>query len=93
MAKKKAAKKTAKKVSKKKTAKKAPKKKGAHGGKRRGAGRPVGSGTGVGENARVNRVAVMFSNTEISVLEKKAERLDLPISTLAYQIISRRLAK
>lgn len=81
---------TAKKVGKKAAKKKAPakaKKSVAHGGKRKGAGRPVGTGTGTGEHARINRVVAMLSNAEMAVLETQAKKTNLPLGTMAYQIL------
>jgi hypothetical protein len=87
--KKKATKKKATKKATKKAAKKAP----SWGGRRRGAGRPIGSGKGPSPDARYNRVAVMFNNTEIKALKALAAKNDLPIATVAYNLIARNLKR
>ncbi len=74
--------------------KKATKKKPASwGGRRRGAGRPIGSGKGPSPDARYNRVAVMFNNTEIKALKALASKDGLPIATVAYNLIARNLKR
>lgn len=80
---------TKKKATKKKATKKAP----SWGGRRRGAGRPIGSGKGPSPDARYNRVAVMFNNTEIKALKALAAKGDLPIATVAYNLIARNLKR
>ena len=83
-----------KKATKKATKKKATKKKAAGwGGRRRGAGRPIGSGQGPSPDARYNRVAVMFNNTEIKALKALAAKDGLPIATVAYNLIARNLKR
>lgn len=87
-----------KKASKKATrskasSKKKAKKKGSWGGARPGAGRPKGSGQGPSPNSRRNRVAVMFSNTELAALKKIARAEKQPLSTAAYAIIEKRLRR
>ena len=67
--------------------------KGTWGGARPGAGRPRGSGTGPSPNSRRNRVAVMFSDTELRALKKIARSQRQPLSTAAYAIIEKRLRR
>ena len=74
------------------SAKKA-KKKGTWGGARPGAGRPLGSGTGPSPDSRSNRVAVMFSDTELRTLKKIARSQGQPVSTAAHAIVERRLRR
>jgi hypothetical protein len=81
---------TKKKATKKKAAKRKP---ASWGGRRRGAGRPVGSGKGPSPDARYNRVAVMFNNTEIKALKALAAKDGLPIATVAYNLIARNLKR
>ena len=92
-AKKKAAKKKAapKKSAKKKAGKKkASRKKAASwGGQRPGAGRPKGSGQGPSPDSRRNRVAIMFTDDELATLKRKAKKQRIPLSTLAYELVSR----
>ena len=76
----------------KKSAKRA-KKKGSWGGARPGAGRPKGSGQGPSPNSRRNRVAVMFSDTELNALKRIARAERQPLSTTAYGIIEKRLRR
>lgn len=80
-----------KKVTKKKKATK--KRPASWGGKRRGAGRPIGSGQGPSPDARYNRVAVMFNNTEIKALKALAAKEGIPIATIAYNLIARNLKR
>ena len=75
------------------TSKKKAKKRGTWGGARPGAGRPKGSGQGPSPNSRRNRVAVMFSDTELSALKKIARAEKQPLSTAAYAIIAKRLRR
>ncbi len=83
-----------KKATRKATKKKAAKKKPASwGGRRKGAGRPVGSGQGPSPDARYNRVAVMFNNTEIKNLKALAAKEGIPIATVAYNLIARSLKR
>lgn len=63
------------------------------GGSRRGAGRPKGSGSGPSPNARVNRVAVMLTDTELTKLERIALRKKIPLATLAYELLAVGLRK
>ncbi len=58
------------------------------GGSRHGAGRPKGSGSGPSPNARVNRVAVMLTNAELAKLERVARRKNVPVATLAYNLMA-----
>lgn len=67
--------------------------KGTWGGARPGAGRPLGSGQGPSPNSRRNRVAVMFSDAELSALKKIARAERQPLSTAAYAIIEKRLRR
>ena len=74
-----------------KSAKKAAKKKGTWGGRRPGAGRPKGSGKGPSPDSRRNRVAVMLTDVELKSLRGQARKKGLPVSTVAYQHISKSL--
>jgi len=67
--------------------------KGTWGGARPGAGRPLGSGSGPSPDSRRNRVAVMFSDTELRTLKKIARSEKQPLSTAAYAIIEKRLRR
>ena len=69
------------------------KKKGTWGGARPGAGRPLGSGKGPSPDSRRNRVAVMFSDTELRALKKIARAGKQPLSTAAYAIIEKKLRR
>ena len=71
----------------------AKKKASSWGGARSGAGRPIGSGPGPSPNARVNRIAVMLSNSELAKLERIASRKKIPVATLAYQLLMNGLRK
>ena len=59
------------------------------GGKRPGAGRKPGPL----KLLRRNPVRVMLTDAELRALEKRAARLGVPISTAAYQILSRTLKR
>ena len=59
------------------------------GGKRAGAGRKPGPV----KLLRRNAVRVMLTDAELRALEKRAAKLDVPISTAAYQILSRTLKR
>lgn len=83
-----AAKKKARKKATKAKAKKSAKRKGAWGGKRSGAGRPKGSGQGPSPDSRRNRVAVMFTDTELKKLGALAKKQRIPIATVAYNKIA-----
>jgi len=72
---------------------KATKKKSGWGGRRKGAGRPKGSGKGPSPDARYNRVAVMFNNAEIAMLESAAAKKKLPVATVAYELIAKALKR
>lgn len=61
------------------------------GGRRKGAGRPKGSGKGPDPNARRNRVAVMFSDVELVLLQRAARKVKLPPSTAAYRFVMERI--
>ena len=77
-----------------KSAKKAKTKtKGTWGGARPGAGRPLGSGKGPSPDSRRNRVAVMFSDSELRTLKKIARAGKQPVATAAYEIIKKRLRR
>ena len=64
-----------------------------HGGARKGAGRPLGSGSGPSPLSRRNRVSIMLTDKELKKLERGAKRKGLPLSTHAYHIVERRLAR
>ena len=82
-----APKKSAKKKSGKKKA--SGKKTASWGGQRPGAGRPKGSGQGPSPDSRRNRVAIMFTDDELATLKRKAKKQRIPLSTLAYELVSR----
>jgi hypothetical protein len=63
------------------------------GGRRPGAGRPKGSGQGPSPNSRRNRVAVMFTDTELKTLNGLARKKRIPVATAAYELISRGLKR
>lgn len=69
------------------------KKSSGWGGSRRGAGRPKGSGSGPSPNARVNRIAVMLTDSELAKLERVALHKHVPVATLAYELMARGLRK
>ena len=69
------------------------KKKSSWGGRRPGAGRPKGSGSGPSPNSRKNRVAVMFTDTEVSKLQSLADKKNIPVATVAYNLIARALKR
>jgi hypothetical protein len=73
--------------------KKARAKKGSWGGSRPGAGRPKGSGSGPSPNSRRNRVAVMFTDTELKVLNTLAKKQRIPVATVAYRQIAKALKR
>ena len=81
----------ARKKTRKTKAKKATK--GTWGGRRPGAGRPKGSGQGPSPNSRRNRVAVMFTDTELKTLNGLARKKRIPVATAAYELISRGLKR
>lgn len=60
-------------------------KKTNHGGRRKGAGRPKDT------EARRNRVAVMFNDREYQTILGLAEKKGLPVATVAYRLIAKRL--
>jgi hypothetical protein len=66
----------------------AVKKKG-RGGPRPGSGRPREAGHLV----RRNRVVIMLTDGEIAKLHRLAEERELPLSTAAYEIVGRALAR
>lgn len=61
--------------------------KGRHGGPRVGAGRPRGSGRPP-EEVRRNRVVVMLRDAEMAKLERLAEARELPLGTMAYELLA-----
>lgn len=69
------------------------KKKMGWGGRRPGAGRPKGSGNGPSPNARKNRVAVMFTDTELKKLQALSRKQGIPIATVAYRLIEKSLKR
>ena len=69
------------------------KKSSSWGGARRGAGRPKGSGTGSSPNARVNRIAMMLTDAELAKVVRIANRKNMPIATLAYELFATGLRK
>ena len=69
------------------------KKKATWGGRRPGAGRPIGSGSGPSPNSRKNRVAVMFTDTELAKLTSLSKKQKLPVATVAYRLIERSLKR
>lgn len=66
--------------------------KGRRGGPRAGAGRPRGSG-GPPEEIRRNRVVVMLRDDELAVLQRLADERELPLGTVAYEIVARSLQR
>jgi hypothetical protein len=62
------------------------------GAKRKRMGRPKGSG-GPPEKIRRNRVVVMLTDAELAKLHRWAEERDLPLGTVAYEIVGRALAR
>jgi hypothetical protein len=91
--KKRAASKKSKSAKKKSARKSTGKKKGTWGGARPGAGRPLGSGQGPSPDSRRNRVAVMFSDTELRKLKTLARISKQPVTTAAYAIIEKKLRR
>ncbi len=69
------------------------KKKMGWGGRRPGAGRPKGSGKGPSPHARKNRVAVMFTDTELAKLRAVARKQRIPVATVAYRLIEKSLKR
>lgn len=59
------------------------------GGPRPGAGRPRGPSGEV----RRNRVVVTLTDSELAKLERWAEERELPLGTVAYEIVGRALAR
>ena len=63
--------------------------KGGWGGPRRGSGRkPVIAG-----EIRRNRVAVMLTDAEWSTLTRLADKRELPLGTVAYELLSKGLRR
>ncbi len=75
------------------TPKRNVKQKSTWGGSRPGAGRPKGSGSGPSPHSRKNRVAVMFTDTELTRLKALAKKQKIPIATVAYRLIERFLGR
>lgn len=67
--------------------------KGAWGGPRKGAGRPPGTGPGPSPDARRNRVVVMLRDRELARLKRLAKAKDLPLGTVAYELLAGALAR
>ena len=63
-------------------------KKGTWGGPRKGSGRKATPGGG-----RRNRVVVMLTDAELAKLHRWAEEKDLPLGSIAYEIVGRALAR
>ena len=61
-------------------------------GKAKRMGRPKGSG-GPPENVRRNRVVVTLTDAELAKLRKWAKDRDLPLGTVAYEIVERALRR
>ncbi len=59
------------------------------GGPRAGSGRPRGPSGEV----RRNRVVVLLTDAELAKLERLAEKKDLPLGTVAYEIVARTLVR
>ncbi len=58
------------------------------GGPRPGSGRPRGPAGAV----RRNRVVIMLTDSELAKLHRVAEAKDLPLGTVAYQIVATSLS-
>jgi hypothetical protein len=71
----------------------AAKMKGKVGGPRKGAGRPPGTGQGPSPDSRRNRLTITLRDTELAVLQRMAEKRDLPVGTVAYEIVARALRR
>ena len=63
-------------------------KRGTWGGPRKGSGRKATPG-----EVRRNRVVVMLTDAELAKLHRWAEQKDLPLGTVAYQVVARALAR
>jgi len=63
-------------------------KRGMWGGPRKGAGRKATAG-----QVRRNRVVVMLTDAELAKLHRWAEEKDLPLGSIAYEIVGRALAR
>ena len=59
------------------------------GGPRRGSGRK----SAVPGEIRRNRVAVMLTDTELATLHRLAESRELPLGTVAYELLSKELRR
>lgn len=55
-------------------------------------GRPPGTG-GPPESVRRNRVVVMLTDAELATLHRLAESRELPLGTVAYQLLVRSLRR
>jgi hypothetical protein len=71
----------------------AAKMKGRWGGPRKGAGRPPGSGSGPSPDARRNRLTITLRDDELEVLRRMADKRDLPVGTVAYEIVARAIRR
>lgn len=58
------------------------------GGPRKGAGRPPGTGPGPSPDSRRNRLTILLTDAEMTALRKLAEERDLPVGTVAYEIVA-----
>ena len=64
-------------------------KKGSWGGPRKGAGRRPGPA----QSVRSNRVTFTVTDAELRVLKELADEKDMPLGTLAYEIIARTIRR
>jgi hypothetical protein len=55
-------------------------------------GRPPGTG-GPPENVRRNRVAVLVTDAELLALERLAQAREMPLGTVAYELLARALRR
>ena len=67
----------------------AARKKTRAGSQRRKMGRPAGPA----EKVRRNRVVVFVTDSELAQLHRMADKKDLPLGTVLYQIIARALGR
>ena len=67
----------------------ASRKKPRAGGQRKRVGRPAGPP----ENVRRNRVIAQLTDAEFKKLHRLAEKRDLPVGTLVYEILARSLKR
>ena len=61
-------------------------------GRRKRMGRPKGTG-GPPEKVRRNRVTTTFTDAELEALERLADERDLPVGTMLYELVKRRLQR